>query len=1130
MSKIFDNFSPAASFRSGLLDILSNLGVERADFCTGYFNLRGWSLVADQVSALPGGDISEPDPTTGYPKTIHRTVRLLVGMNRAPADLLASFLDPQSRPMDQETATRLRRAALADFRRQLLSGVPTAADEASLRKLSAQLSEGRVAVRLHLRFPLHAKLYLSHRPADTSNPVMSLMGSSNLTFSGLCANGELDAELTDPGDGQKLAKWFEDRWNDRFSLDITADLAKVIDEGWAGLPHPTPWEIYLKIAMHLGAEAIGGASQFSLIPSPFDKELYEFQKTAVQLLLRHLDRRGGAMLGDVVGLGKTWTACAVAKWYEAREGCSTLVLCPPNLVKMWRGYSDRYDLKMMVRSLADRFDPKNQRFFKLVVVDESHNLRNGEGQRYARVRDLLRLQGSHVLLLTATPYNKDFSDIAAQLRLFLDPDADLGVRPSRTIADLGGEQEFSLRWPDVPLSSLRSFEKSEDPDDWRDLLKLYLVRRTRSFIKKNYALADETDPSRRYLVSRQDGSRNYFPDRVPVTVRFPTSPGDSFERMYSEETMDAIGSLKLPRYGLAKYVDPAAAASASPEHKATLDNLSTAGTRLMGFCRTGLVKRMDSSGVAFLMTVYRHAVRNAVFLHAIKNGLDVPLRSGMELDEGWTVDDDGSGSLVYEFPLDPAEYASRGAAEYEELRTGPGSGSIVWLPSRFFKTRPIRDALRADLKVLVDVLARCGAWRGSEDRKLDTLADLVSGRHAFDKVLVFTQFADTARYLRDQLRARSFAHVEEVDGSSPDLLDQVARFSPVSSGVRPVPPASEQTRILVATDTLSEGQNLQDAHVVVNYDLPWALIRLVQRAGRVDRIGQKAPKVFCHSFFPQDGVERVIRLVNRLGERVNANADAVGSDEVFFEGNRQNLVDVFNEKAGILDEADDGEVDLPSQAFQVWNDATRSDPALRARIEGLADAVYCGRARGANAAPGTILLSRAPSGADSLVRTDVQGVPLAHSPSRVFAELACDPDTPGAEPDPAHHARVAAALAAVAADSAAAVATSGVLGAKSSVRYRLFNILGNRLRENRDTLFEGQDRDLSDAVYARPLREAARAELGRMFARGETADTILDRARALHAEDALCAPASSDSRDAATPGSVARALASVDLV
>ena len=134
--------------------------------------------------------------------------------------------------------------------------------------------------------------------------------------------------------------------------------------------------------------------------------------------------------------------------------------------------------------------------------------------------------------------------------------------------------------------------------------------------------------------------------------------------------------------------------------------------------------------------------------------------------------------------------------------------------------------------------------------------------------------------------------------------------------------------VLISTDVLSEGQNLQDAHIIVNYDLPWALIRLIQRAGRVDRIGQEAPKILCYSFLPQDGLENIINLRNRLTKRISENSEVVGSDETFFDGDPVNIADLYNEKAGILDE-DEGEIDLTSQAFEIWNQAIMSNPKLK---------------------------------------------------------------------------------------------------------------------------------------------------------------------------------------------------------
>ena len=244
MSKIFDNIE--FSFESGLKAILSNLGVKRADFCVGYFNLRGWKLVADNVDTLVGDDVYEKD-AHGHASKVHRVCRLLIGMHQQPADLVREMFSAEKKIVDNAQAAAWKQSVLADLRRQLTFGLQTNEDEAALRKLKAQLNAGKVTVKLHLRYPLHAKLYLAHRPGDTSNPIMSLMGSSNLTFGGLMRNGELNAEFGDPDDGRKFDKWFTDRWNDAFSLDITNDLVGILDECWASENKPTPYEIYLKI-------------------------------------------------------------------------------------------------------------------------------------------------------------------------------------------------------------------------------------------------------------------------------------------------------------------------------------------------------------------------------------------------------------------------------------------------------------------------------------------------------------------------------------------------------------------------------------------------------------------------------------------------------------------------------------------------------------------------------------------------------------------------------------------------------------------------------------------------------------------------------------------------------------------
>jgi superfamily II DNA/RNA helicase len=158
--------------------------------------------------------------------------------------------------------------------------------------------------------------------------------------------------------------------------------------------------------------------------------------------------------------------------------------------------------------------------------------------------------------------------------------------------------------------------------------------------------------------------------------------------------------------------------------------------------------------------------------------------------------------------------------------------------------------------------------------------------------------------------------------------------------------SADELRVLIATDVLSEGQNLQDCAIIVNYDLPWAIIRLIQRAGRVDRIGQQSDKILCYSFVPADGVERLIRLRARVRQRLIQNAEVVGSDETFFDDDKDDdlIRDLYTEKNGILDDDGDTEVDLASYAYQIWKNATDADPSLVAKIESMPNVVYATKA------------------------------------------------------------------------------------------------------------------------------------------------------------------------------------------
>ena len=1104
MARIYDNLE--TKFTEGLQGIISNVGVRRVDFCVGYFNLRGWNLIVNQVDTLPGDYVYEGDDRR------LRICRLLLGMHRPDEDLIRALYSKQDMIPDAEYVMQCKLQIARDFRKQLLLGVPTSTDEWTLRRLSAQMKEGKVCVKLYLKEPLHAKLYLAHRPQDNFNKIQAIMGSSNLTYSGLTKQGELNAEFGDSDCAEKLANWFDDRWNDRFCLDITEELIQIIDESWAGEKEIPPYYIYLKTAYHLSQDARNGIKEFTLSPE-FRRELFDFQQTAVKIAAKNLnnDKRNGAMIGDVVGLGKTITACAIAKIYEMTFASSTLIVCPANLQDMWRKYVAKYDLKADIMSMAKPIDVDAARYYRLIIVDESHNLRNSNGKRYQNIRKLIDHQDSKVLLLTATPYNKDFSDLSNQLRLFISEDHDLGIRPEEYIRSIGGEREFQRQHSDIHPRSIKAFEKSPYADDWNELMKLFLVRRTRTFIKENYAKTDEVT-GRKYL-QFPNGSKSYFPERLPRAVKFKTVEGDQYSRLYSPEMIGLMEELKLPRYGLIHFYDEAKASSIQLHEKQIVENLSRAGQRMMGFCKSTFFKRIDSSGFAFLLTVYRHILRNAVFIYAIDNKLPLPISDENNLPEEYMEDADVSMTMfgdelerekviqeerLISIPQEMDVYM-RKAKEYYDIITVKNNCS--WIDSRYFK-RTLKQQLRKDCEVLLQMIRLCGDWNPADDSKLNELEALLRGKHKEDKIIVFTQFSDTANYIYRQLKSRGFSHIACATGDSKNPTELVEHFSPKSN--EKLYSVDEQYRILIATDVLSEGQNLQDSHVITNFDLPWAIIRLIQRAGRVDRIGQEAEQIYCYSFFPADGVEEIINLRGRLNDRINENANIVGSDEVFFEGNEKNLRDMFNEKSGSLDEDDDSDVDLSSQAYQIWKNATDANPKLKEIIPSLSNVIYATKPVDELEHNGVITYARTHNDFDVLTWLDADGNIISQSQKRILNAMACNVNTRCVEPHTNHHELVGKAIETIHNES---TSIGGILGNRFSTRYRISNLLERYYQNPPNLFFSQENKDLLklaiDDIYNYPLLESAKFTLGRML-RNSQSDEIVECVLEMRKNFSLC--------------------------
>ncbi len=1088
MPRIFDNI------KNHLLEALNQtLEVTyRSDFCVGYFNLRGWKEVADNIDKWSGGEDNR--------------CRLLVGMQKLPKDLIRDFFSLDEKEMiDNKKAAEIRKKLAEEFKEQLTIGIPTNEDEAGLRKLSLQIKEKKVVVKLYLRHPLHAKLYLLFRD-DNINPIIGYLGSSNLTLSGLSKQGELNIDVLDQDATEKLEKWFEDRWNDRWCIDISKELVDIIDNSWAADRLVPPYHIYLKMAYHLSQEAIAGITQFKL-PKEFEEQLFEFQQKAVLIAARHLHKRGGVIIGDVVGLGKTYTATALARIFEDDFFLETLIMCPKNLVEMWEGYVHKYRLraKVLSYSLVLR-DLPDLRRYRIVVLDENHNLRNREGKRYKAIQEYIQLNDSKVIMLSATPYNKTYLDLSNQLRLFLEEDKDLGVSPELSINAIGGMVQFTAKYQ-VGVRSIAAFERSDYADDWRELMRLFLVRRTRSFIKENYAKEDLTN-GRKYI-EFPDGTRSYFPDRISKKVEYdfdPNDPNDQYAKLYSEQVVNLINGLNLPRYGLGNYLDKGSPVTPTEEEETIIGNLSRAGKRLMGFSRTNLFKRLESSGFSFLLSVSRQILRNYIFIYAIDNNLPLPIgaQESNVLDaciERDTDLDDTDRERFINLILDEDSYYKK-AEQIHSLFVSQLRSRFDWINSRLFK-RSLKNELITDSRNLIEILKIGKDWSPESDRQLNALHRLLTQKHKHDKVLVFTQYADTANYLAEELAKRSLNQLQCVTGSHENPTAVAYRFSPISNEKTGIAGTSEELRVLVTTDVLSEGQNLQDGHIVVNYDLPWAIIRLVQRTGRVDRIGQKSEEILCYSFLPEDGLERIINLRGRLANRIRENAEVVGADETFFEGDPVNIQDLYNEKSGILDEEDDTEIDLASYAYQIWKNAIDADPELKKIIPAMPNVVYGTRALSEDEerSEGAIVYTRTAEDNDVLAWLDRDANLVTQSQLTILRAAQCTPNTEPQYRIPEHHKLVEKGIGFIREYESK---IGGQLGKKTSARYRVYMRLDRFYRENVGTLFVSEQlKKAIDDIYKYPLREYARETLNRQLKAGVSDEELGNLVVSLREEDKL---------------------------
>ncbi len=1079
-------------------------GSQSAKFAVGYFFLSGLEAVADQLENV-------------------RELRLLIG-NTSSRETIEQIAEGYRRLEQIQNAAetlqypgRAQRDAAAAATAAAIGQTAARMDQTDaaaqlVGALVSLIESGRLKVRVYTQGRLHAKAYIfdyaplfdaQGRPVPRHERGIAVVGSSNFTLSGIAANTELNVLVPGNDNHAELTRWFEALWAE--AQDFEAHLMQELRQSWP-LAQVTPYEVYLKTLYELVRDQLEGAAPADLLwQDDITAVLTEFQERAVRQAVQMIRQYGGCFVADVVGLGKSYIGAAIVKHFERHDRARALIVCPAPLVEMWEHYNEAYQLNARVLSLgmlreddqrgADwLLHDERYRYRDFVLVDESHHFRHTESQRYRVLQSYLAAGDRRVVLLTATPRNQSVWDIYHQLKLFHPAEVtQLPIDPPNLRAYFKAVEDGQKRLP--------------------DLLSHVLIRRTRAHILRWYGYDAETgqrvDPddcapyqtgARRAYV-KVAGRQQFFPQRALETISYSIEAtyGGFYDELRGYLTPPDSGNdgaaLTFARYGLWRYVKRA------KQTQSPYAELQRAGANLRGLLRVMLFKRLESSVHAFRETARRILRMHELFIHALDQGI---IAAGEEAQQ-----------LLYESDQDEEQ------ALFDALAQVAGR----YVPADF-NLAALRADITRDIGLLRQMLARVADITPERDAKLHTLQALLA-RPALHgrKVLIFTQYADTAQYLYDHLvtlpspgrkpvlsaakeGAGCESKVEVIYSRDKSKAQIVARFAPQANPQLPLAGLPE-IDTLIATDVLSEGLNLQDCDHVINYDLHWNPVRLIQRLGRIDRIGSAHDRIRAYNFLPEKALEQHLGLQERLAQRIQEIHDTIGEDAaILAPDERLNAEALYAIYArGDLQgyEEDDGDefVDM-NEALEIVRQVREDNPALYRRITELRDGVRCGRA---NERAGAVVFCRA-GRYRQLILVDERGEIVTRDALRILALLKCAPDTPAAPLPADHNAAVMQVKRAFDREAQARQAeqqhTRAATPAQRYVQAEL-----RLLYAESDAALRPQIAVLDEA-FQRPLaRPAVRAALNRLRREGLTGRALLEALTQLyhlHGLDALPHP------------------------
>lgn len=754
--------------------------------------------------------------------------RILIGIN-TDKEVLEVYKESQQQITELSTSAHQSKNKYKDkLKKEFADSEDSEEVETGVNKFLELLKNNKLELRVYTKQPIHAKVYIMRKDEEKSDEYGKVItGSSNFSYNGLLNNLEFNVELKDSSDVHFAEDKFNELWAD--SVDVSKDCIDTIEKETWVKNDITPYEMYLKFLYEYFKEELNDDKFFNFDSNnkPNGFKLYQYQSDAVIQAYRILEKHNGVFISDVVGLGKTYICTLLAEKLPGKK----LFLVPPVLVDYWNEVLLNFNVGgCSVKSngnLSKLCEENYYLDFDYIFIDEAHKFRNEETSGYADLAEICA--GKKVILITATPQNNYVTDIASQMYLF-ESKNNSTIPGVKKLYNFFNELRIDVKKHKNDQDAYMYAMKKASESIRDNVLREVMIRRTRTEIQKNY----KEDMERQGLK---------FPivhDPIKEVYVFD----DATEKIF-EKTVEAIRNISYARYQTLLFVNDSVLSSEQQSLKIGQRNLG-------GFMKGMLVKRLESSKYAFTMTLNRFIDSHEKFIGMYNNG---SVRISNKIKNIDLYSDEAFEKL---------------------MNTDTKNDVMVFKSSDFDKN--FIEYIKKDLKILKDLKDDWDAL--TNDCKLDAFLNLLrQDKKLHNKIIIFTESAETASYLAENIENELERNVILFDGSmSSSIKEEIRRnFDP-----NVIEENKEDIYdVLVTTDVLAEGMNLHRSNIIINYDLPWNPTRVMQRVGRINRIGSKFDDLYIYNFFPTDKSDGLIHQEENIISKIQMFHDILGEDSKF---------------------------------------------------------------------------------------------------------------------------------------------------------------------------------------------------------------------------------------------------------